>query len=189
MRRKGQEVRSRTDYILGTDRRLFRNVTVRDPRHNSDHYMVLGCSPSAPLSETKQYLVGQNQWPVRPPTQPSRSDELFADLRRAVPRPKTWEARRNDWISAETWRLIEECLRPGPLEQLGPLHGPWLLAERTPVGDKAITGGTKALAGEATDKTITDGRTLCGSTESRTKAETAGGETKRLDLGGDVGAH
>ena len=48
MLRKGQEVRSRTDYILGTDRRLFRNVTVRDPRHNSDHYMVLGCLPSAP---------------------------------------------------------------------------------------------------------------------------------------------
>ena len=31
MQRKGQVVRSRTDYILGTDRRLFRNVTVRDP--------------------------------------------------------------------------------------------------------------------------------------------------------------
>ena len=27
MRRKGQEVRSRTDYILGTDRHLFRNVS------------------------------------------------------------------------------------------------------------------------------------------------------------------
>ena len=58
MLRKGQEVRSRTDYILGTDRRLFRNVTVQDPRHNSDHYMVLGCLPSAPLSETKRYLGG-----------------------------------------------------------------------------------------------------------------------------------
>ena len=34
MLRKGREVRSRTDYILGTDRRLFRNVTFRDPRHN-----------------------------------------------------------------------------------------------------------------------------------------------------------
>ena len=49
MRRKGQVVRSRTDYILGTDRRLFRNFSVRDPRHNSDHYMVLGCLPRAPL--------------------------------------------------------------------------------------------------------------------------------------------
>ena len=56
--RKGQVVRSRTEYILGTDRRLFKNVAVRDPRHNSDHYMVLGCLPSAPLSETKRYLGG-----------------------------------------------------------------------------------------------------------------------------------
>ena len=48
MIRKGMEVLSRTDHILGTDRCLFRNVTVRDPWHNSDHYMVLGCLPSAP---------------------------------------------------------------------------------------------------------------------------------------------
>ena len=40
--RGGKAVRSRTDYILGTDRRLFTNVAVRDPRYNSDHYMVMG---------------------------------------------------------------------------------------------------------------------------------------------------
>ena len=60
VRRKGKEVRSRTDYILGMDRRLFRNVSVREPRHNSDHYMVLGCLLSAPLSETRQYLGGKS---------------------------------------------------------------------------------------------------------------------------------
>ena len=42
MVRGGEAVRSRTDYILGTDRSLFRNVAVREPRHNSDHYMVMG---------------------------------------------------------------------------------------------------------------------------------------------------
>ena len=42
MVRRGKAVRSRTDYILGTDRSLFMNVAVRDPRHNSDHYMVMG---------------------------------------------------------------------------------------------------------------------------------------------------
>ena len=47
---KGRDVRYRTDYILGTDRRLFWNVSVRDPRHNSDHYMVLSCLPSASLT-------------------------------------------------------------------------------------------------------------------------------------------
>ena len=39
---EGREVRSRTDYIMGTDRRLLGNISVRNPMHNSDHYMVLG---------------------------------------------------------------------------------------------------------------------------------------------------
>ena len=38
----GQEVRSRTDYILGTDSRLFQNVAVRYAQHNTYHYLVLG---------------------------------------------------------------------------------------------------------------------------------------------------
>ena len=37
MVRLGREVRSWTDYILGTDNFLFRNMSVWDPRHNSDH--------------------------------------------------------------------------------------------------------------------------------------------------------
>ena len=49
MIREGREVRSRTDYILGTDCRLFGNVSARDPRHNSDHYMVMGCLRSSSL--------------------------------------------------------------------------------------------------------------------------------------------
>ena len=42
MVREEKVIRSRTDYLLGTDHSLFRNVAVRDPRHNSDHYMVVG---------------------------------------------------------------------------------------------------------------------------------------------------
>ena len=57
---------------------------------------------------TKRYLGGRKRWPVRPPKEPSRTDTLFAALRRAIPKPKPWEARRNAWISAETWRLIDE---------------------------------------------------------------------------------
>ena len=53
MVREGKIVRSRTDYILGTDRRLFWSVSVFDPRHNTDHYMVLGCLSSAPLEGTR----------------------------------------------------------------------------------------------------------------------------------------
>ena len=42
MLRRGQEVRSWMEYILGTDRCLFQNMDVRDPRHNTNQYMVLG---------------------------------------------------------------------------------------------------------------------------------------------------
>ena len=42
MVRQWREVSSRTDYILGTDCRIFQNVAVRDLQHNFEHYMVLG---------------------------------------------------------------------------------------------------------------------------------------------------
>ena len=58
---KGREVRSRTDYILGTDSRLFGNVSVWDPWYNSDHYMVLGCLPSTSLPEHKRYIGGRKR--------------------------------------------------------------------------------------------------------------------------------
>ena len=61
MLRKGREVQSRMDYILGIDCSLFRNVAVRDPRHNSDHYMVLGCLQSAPPQRsTRDTWAGGN---------------------------------------------------------------------------------------------------------------------------------
>ena len=41
MVREGRVIRSRTDYLLGTERSLFRNMAVRDPRKNSDYYMVV----------------------------------------------------------------------------------------------------------------------------------------------------
>ena len=108
MKRQGHVVRSRTDYILGTDRRLFKNVAVRDAWHNTDHYMVHGCLPGAPLEAKRRYQGGQKRWPVRPPAEPSRTETLFAVLRRAVPKPAPRVARRNAWISAEAWRLVDE---------------------------------------------------------------------------------
>ena len=105
---KGREVRSRTDYILGTDRRLFGNVSVREPRHNSDHYMVLGCLPSASLTEHKRYLGGRKRCLMRPLVKPTRVDKNFEGLRRAVPKAQPRAARQNAWILEETWRLVNE---------------------------------------------------------------------------------
>ena len=68
---EGREVWSRTDYILRTDRHLFWNVSVRDPRHNSDHYMVLGCLLIAP-PEGKHQVPWGTQAPPPSDRQPTR---------------------------------------------------------------------------------------------------------------------
>ena len=61
-----------------------------------------------PPTEHKRYLGGRKRWPVRPPKEPTRTDQLFAALRRAVPKAQLREARRNAWISESTWILIDE---------------------------------------------------------------------------------
>ena len=63
MVRERKVVRSRTDYILGTDSRLFWNVSVWEPRHNTDHYMVLGCLHSAPRGNTQSTARGTSDFP------------------------------------------------------------------------------------------------------------------------------
>ena len=108
MIREGREVRSRTDYILGTDHRLFGNVSVWYPRHNSDHYMVLGCLHSAPPREHARYLGGRKRLPLLPPTAPTREDGIFAALQRAIPKPLAQEARKDVWILAATQRLVDK---------------------------------------------------------------------------------
>ena len=88
MVREGKVVRSGTDYILGTDCCLFWNVSVWDPRHNTYHYMVLGCLCSAPEREHTKYLTGHKQLPLQPPSAPTQEDGIFTSLRRAVPKPQ-----------------------------------------------------------------------------------------------------
>ena len=45
---------------------------------------------------------------MKTPRRPTREDELFGDLRRAVPKPQPREQHRNAWVSEETWRLVDE---------------------------------------------------------------------------------
>ena len=105
-----REVWSRTDYILGADHSLFGNVAVQDPRHNSDHYLVLGCLHSAPLREQTKYLGRRTRPPLRTPSTPTREEGIFADLQRTIPKPKARDARKNAWILVDTWRIINERL-------------------------------------------------------------------------------
>ena len=102
MVQEGKVVRSRTDYLLGTGQSLFRNVSIRDPRHNTDHFIVVGCLRSAPEREHTRYIAGRRKSPLRPPTEPTREDGIFAALRRAVPKPLARNRHKKEWISEET---------------------------------------------------------------------------------------
>ena len=106
----GREVRSRTDYILRTDRRLFRNVAVRYPLNNSDHYLVLGCLCSAPLRDHTKFLGRRTRIPLQHLTTLTREDGLFAALRRDIPKHKYQEARENVWTFADTSRLVDKIV-------------------------------------------------------------------------------
>ena len=105
---EGKVVRSWTDYILGTDQSLFLDVSVRDPRHSTDHFMVVGYLRSSPAREHAKYLTGRKKLPIQPPTKPTREDDICAALRRAVLKPHVRERKMNKWISEETWVLVDE---------------------------------------------------------------------------------
>ena len=70
--------------------------------------MVLGCLHSAYLREHTRYLGGRKRLPLCPPTAPTRKDRIFAALRRDVINPRAWEASKNVWILATTWRLVDK---------------------------------------------------------------------------------
>ena len=110
MRRQGRAVRSQTYHILGSDCSIFQNVVVRDPRHNSDQFIAVGSLPGASPREHYNYLGIRIRLPLHPPglQMRTRADELFSELRRAVPKWDKRAARHKSWISAETWRLVNK---------------------------------------------------------------------------------
>ena len=94
MRRSDQEVRSRINYILGTDSGLFQNVAFRDARHNTDYYLVLRCLCVAKPAAHLHYLRKRNCFPIRPPVTPDKADCMFAELRGDIPKTPQQERHR-----------------------------------------------------------------------------------------------
>ena len=80
MVKQGRAVRSRTDYILVSDLRIFQNMSVWYPRHNSDYLMVIGCLNGAPPPrEHSRYLGCRTRLLIRPPVCQTRirADKIF----------------------------------------------------------------------------------------------------------------
>ena len=80
MHRSGREVHSWPDYILVTDSCLFQNVSVQDARHNTYHYLVLGCLRGDAPAAHSRYLGRRTRFLIRSPETPDKSDRMFAEL-------------------------------------------------------------------------------------------------------------
>ena len=87
MHQGGREVCSRTNYILGTESCLFHNIAVRDARHNTDHYLVLGCLCRAAPDTHLLYLGKRTCFPIRPLATLDKVDLMFAEIWGAIPNP------------------------------------------------------------------------------------------------------
>ena len=106
-------LRSRCDYILGTDRRLFKTVSIRDPRHfSTDHFMVVATFLERPSrSAHKLYLQGRRQFPLRVPKWGPKNyvDTLFQQILSNIdPRNPQRSSKRPTWLSPSTLRLIDQ---------------------------------------------------------------------------------
>ena len=109
MRRDGIEVWSWMDYILGAYCRLFQDVAVRDPRHNSDHYMVLGCLSEDPEKELMEYLLKACHFPFQTIhcNLASMPDKLFSDLNTQIPKIPLRERVSLAYIYDVTWAAMD----------------------------------------------------------------------------------
>ena len=105
-------MRSRIDYIFGYDRQIIQNVAVRDPRHNSNHFVLMGCLCGASPRKNLRYLGRWMRLLLRLPGRQTRmwADKIFAKLRSAIPKPDKQAVRHNLWILEDTYRLIDKIV-------------------------------------------------------------------------------
>ena len=108
--RGGFTIRSRCDYILGSDRRMFSNISLKDPRcFTSDHLMVVGRITSATRSKNRSYLRSRTRYPLGPPRSGplTQVDSIFQELKNEVDPPPPRQRNYRSWISDSTWKLVD----------------------------------------------------------------------------------
>ena len=88
-KRNGVTIRSRCDYILGTDRRLFHTARISNPRYfTTDHYMISADYMIQPTACHNRYLHGRTAFPLKQPPRPhTKADHLFQEVKANVPPP------------------------------------------------------------------------------------------------------
>ena len=108
MKRDGQEVWSQTDYILGTDRRLFQVMDGRDTQHDLYYYIFMGCLMREPAKDLTVYLRKPRRFPLLPLRRDlaMAPENIFSELKTQIPKPPLNEWVRRAWIYDKNWPAI-----------------------------------------------------------------------------------
>ena len=112
MRRRGRDISSQPDYFLARegDRRDFRGVTLRAPRHHdSDHRAVIATVYAGTARRLAGYIRRRSRFPVRPQRMATQShaEQIFEQLKATCEAPPKRERKENVWIQPATWALID----------------------------------------------------------------------------------
>ena len=103
-------MKSRTDYILGMDYRMFQYFDVLETRHNIDHYLLLGCHRGTTHICNQLYLGKRMRLPLHHLRRPSQDDNIFSFICQVAPKTLAHERMHSSCISKETWRVINARL-------------------------------------------------------------------------------
>jgi hypothetical protein len=102
-------IESRCNYILGTDKQLFKSVQICTPRHyTSDHRMVLAKYMAETPKAHKKYLNEWQKFLIPEPPRPLTLHNFhFKELQRQCPPcPKRAKAAMKSWILPQTIKLL-----------------------------------------------------------------------------------
>ena len=84
---------------MGTYSRLLQNVAIRDARHNTFQYLVLGCLHGADPVSHSRYLGKKSHFPLKLLNILGGVDRLFAELWGSIPKLTQQELLQQAWIS------------------------------------------------------------------------------------------
>ena len=97
----------RGDYIPGSDRRYFYNISIRELRVSTEHRMILaelrGCGEPRNLKYHRERASWTIATPKRGPMH--KADSTFDNIQKDVRIPARKARERATWILEETWRL------------------------------------------------------------------------------------
>jgi hypothetical protein len=120
---------SQPDYILAREGNIwyFQKVAFRLLLvHNSDHRAVAATFHARKTKRLTKYRCRRQHFPLRLPPMPhDKLTQIFEALKLTCKKAEPTKRRGTEWISAETWRLINHRTmlhRTGKLCQTGACH-------------------------------------------------------------------